>query len=43
MNSNRNDQQNWYYYRINRSFTFLDENGFGDYRLTTPYIYGRTW
>jgi len=43
MNSNRNAQQNWYYYRINRSFTFFDENGFGDYRLTTPYIYGRTW
>jgi len=23
----------WYYYNINRSFTFLDETGFGDYRL----------
>ena len=43
MNSNRNAHQNWYYYRINRTFTFYDENGFGDYRLTTPYIYGRAW
>ena len=43
MNSERNAHQNWYYYRINRSFTFYDENGFGDYRLTTPYIFGRTW
>lgn len=23
----------WHYYNINRSFTFLDETGFGDYRL----------
>ena len=23
----------WYYYDINRSFYFLDETGFGDYRL----------
>lgn len=43
MNSNRNAHQTWQYYRINRSFTFYDENGFGDYRLTTPYIYGRAW
>jgi len=43
MNSDRNAHQNWHYYRINRSFTFFDENGFGDYRLSTPYIYGRTW
>jgi GWxTD domain-containing protein len=26
----------WQYYDLNRSFTFLDETGFGDYRLTTP-------
>ncbi|MCJ7554865.1 MAG: GWxTD domain-containing protein [Ignavibacteriaceae bacterium] len=26
----------WEYYTINRSFTFIDETGFGDYRLTTP-------
>jgi len=29
----------WQYYEINRSFTFLDETGFGDYRLVTP-MYG---
>jgi GWxTD domain-containing protein len=29
----------WEYYEINRSFTFLDESGFGDYRLITP-MYG---
>jgi GWxTD domain-containing protein len=29
----------WQYYEINRSFTFLDETGFGDYRLITP-MYG---
>jgi GWxTD domain-containing protein len=29
----------WEYYDINRSFTFLDETGFGDYRLITP-MYG---
>lgn len=43
MDSNRNAHQTWHYYRINRSFTFYDENGFGDYRLTTPFIYGRAW
>ncbi len=43
MSNNRNAHQNWHYYRINRSFTFYDENGFGDYRLTTPYIFGRAW
>jgi GWxTD domain-containing protein len=26
----------WYYYERNRSFVFVDETGFGDYRLTTP-------
>ncbi|MBC8322751.1 MAG: GWxTD domain-containing protein [Candidatus Marinimicrobia bacterium] len=43
MSSDRNANQTWHYYRINRSFTFFDENGFGDYRLTTPYITGRAW
>ncbi len=43
MSSDRNANQTWHYYRINRSFTFYDENGFGDYRLTTPYITGHTW
>ncbi|MBU4445662.1 MAG: GWxTD domain-containing protein [Candidatus Marinimicrobia bacterium] len=34
----------WYYYEINRTFVFVDETGFGDYRLLTPYyenIYDR--
>ena len=26
----------WEYYAINRRFVFVDETGFGDYRLTTP-------
>jgi GWxTD domain-containing protein len=26
----------WEYYDINRSFVFLDQTGFGDYRLITP-------
>ncbi len=43
MNSNRNSIHTWHYYRINRSFTFYDENGFGDFRLSTPYFYGRAW
>ncbi len=43
MSSNRNARHTWHYYRINRSFTFYDENGFGDFRLTTPYVFGRAW
>jgi GWxTD domain-containing protein len=26
----------WYYYSENKEFVFVDESGFGDYRLTTP-------
>ena len=26
----------WEYYNLNKSFIFLDESGFGDYRLMTP-------
>lgn len=26
----------WYYYQINRQFVFVDESGFGDYKLVTP-------
>jgi hypothetical protein len=26
----------WDYYDINRQFVFLDNTGFGDYRLITP-------
>ncbi|MFC2102813.1 GWxTD domain-containing protein [Bacteroidota bacterium] len=29
----------WQYYDLNRSFTFVDYTGFGDYRLITP-LYG---
>lgn len=29
----------WEYYELNKSFIFLDETGFGDYRLITP-LYG---
>jgi len=29
----------WQYYDLNHSFIFVDETGFGDYRLTTP-LYG---
>ena len=29
----------WEYYDINQQFVFIDETGFGDYRLTTP-MYG---
>jgi GWxTD domain-containing protein len=29
----------WEYYNLNRSFIFVDETGFGDYRLKTP-LYG---
>lgn len=39
----RNAIQTWYYYHLNRSFTFLDESGFGDYRLTTPYFGAGNW
>jgi GWxTD domain-containing protein len=29
----------WEYYTLNKSFVFVDQTGFGDYRLTTP-LYG---
>lgn len=29
----------WEYYQLNKQFVFLDETGFGDYRLVTP-LYG---
>ena len=35
--------QRWHYYRINKYFDFIDEQGFGDYRLTTPFFRGRNW
>lgn len=30
--------QIWSYYRFNRDFIFVDETGFGDYRLRSPYF-----
>ncbi|HPC36262.1 MAG TPA: GWxTD domain-containing protein [Candidatus Marinimicrobia bacterium] len=29
----------WYYYELNRTFIFVDETGFGEYRLITPLNY----
>lgn len=31
-------RRTWHFYRINRSFVFEDDTGFGDYRLTTPFM-----
>ena len=33
--------QIWQYYRLNKQFVFKDQNGFGDFRLDTPYM--GTW
>lgn len=30
--------QVWYYYNLNKQFVFRDQNGFGDFRLETPFI-----
>jgi GWxTD domain-containing protein len=32
----------WYYYSLNRNYVFVDETGFGDYRLVTPF-YGEDY
>lgn len=32
-------EETWYYFRINRSFTFRDSDGFGEYSLITPFVY----
>ena len=29
----------WYYYHRNRTYTFVDETGFGDYILISPIYY----
>tara|TARA_B100001750_G_scaffold247615_1_gene274012 strand:+ start:7153 stop:8457 length:1305 start_codon:yes stop_codon:yes gene_type:complete len=39
----RNTYEIWYYYSINRNFSFYDENGFGDFKLTTPYYRAVGW
>ena len=31
--------QTWYYYNIGEEFLFIDDYGFGDYRLRTPFLY----
>ena len=36
-------QQRWHYYRINKYFDFVDESGFGDYRLTSPFYGSNNW
>ena len=33
--------QIWQYYSLNKQFVFKDQNGFGDFRLDTPYM--GTW
>ncbi|MBF88446.1 MAG: hypothetical protein CMG75_02105 [Candidatus Marinimicrobia bacterium] len=30
--------QRWTYFKINRSFTFVDYNGFGEYEFLDPYV-----
>ena len=30
--------ESWHYFEINKDFVFVDENGFGDFRLKTPYL-----
>ena len=36
-------QQRWHYYKINKYFDFVDEAGFGDFRLASPFFGGNTW
>lgn len=31
--------ETWYYFQINEEFIFIDEYGFGNYRLRTPFLY----
>ena len=31
--------ETWYYFQINEEFRFVDDFGFGDYRLRTPFLY----
>ena len=31
--------ETWYYFQINEEFRFVDDYGFGDYRLRTPFMY----
>ena len=36
--SNNTTVQIWSYYNVNKRFVFRDENGFGDYRLDSPFF-----
>ena len=36
--SNQKSFESWYYFTINKSFRFVDVNGFGDYQLETPHF-----
>jgi|FLOH01.1.fsa_nt_gi GWxTD domain-containing protein len=38
MPNSRNSYEVWYYHRINERFTFVDTNGFGDFRLNEPFL-----
>ena len=31
--------EKWYYFKVGEEFTFIDDYGFGDYRLKTPLLY----
>jgi GWxTD domain-containing protein len=35
-NANNKPYEIWYYYALNRQFIFVDDTGFGDYRLHYP-------
>ena len=36
--SNQKAFESWYYFTVNKSFRFVDVNGFGDYQLETPHF-----
>ena len=36
--SNQKAFEIWYYFTVNKSFRFVDANGFGDYQLETPHF-----
>jgi len=36
--SSQKSFESWYYFTINKSFRFVDVNGFGDYQLETPHF-----
>jgi hypothetical protein len=34
----QNTTEIWYYYQIQESFIFIDKDGFGNFRLSTPFL-----